>query len=148
MIAVLDTNVLISFCLSQRGAPAQIINRWFQGEFEIALSLPLLEELERVLSYSKIQSAIRLTQEERETFLNSLKASTLFVRPQLTLTQVRDENDNRLLECALEAKASYLVSGDAHLLSLESYREVQVVDPTAFLTILNFKLESIEKEEV
>ncbi len=33
-----------------------------------------------------------------------------------------DPDDNRVLECALSAGASYVISGDDHLLSVGSYR--------------------------
>jgi len=40
-----------------------------------------------------------------------------------------DKADNHVLECAVEAHADYIVSGDSHLLELKIYRSIQVVSP-------------------
>lgn len=139
MIAVLDTNVFISFCLSDRGAPAELLNRWYHDEFEIALSPPLLEELERVLEYPKLQKVFRLSESERDTLITSLKGSAVIVEPTHAVEIVRDPDDNKLLECAQTAEANYIVSGDSHLLSLGSFQGIQIVDPTSFLAILHLR---------
>jgi len=36
----------------------------------------------------------------------------------------RDELDNRVLECAVERKVNYIVSGDKHLLGLRKYKGI------------------------
>ena len=48
-----------------------------------------------------------------------------------------DEADNRILECALEAQAHYLVSGDKrHLLPLKKFEGIRIVSPAEFLEFL------------
>lgn len=44
-----------------------------------------------------------------------------------------DEPDNRVLECALAARADVIVSGDQHLLKLQSFRGISIASPRAFL---------------
>jgi predicted nucleic acid-binding protein len=59
-------------------------------------------------------------------------ASTLF--PSGTLNVVlEDPEDNSILECAVEAKANYVVSGEFHLLKLSRYRNIEVLNVAAFL---------------
>ena len=45
----------------------------------------------------------------------------------IPLTVVRDPADDRVLECALGARADLIVSGDDDLLSLETFREIPIV---------------------
>jgi len=44
-----------------------------------------------------------------------------------------DEPDNRILECAIAAKAHYIVTGDRAMLALETHKGIQIVTPRAFL---------------
>jgi predicted nucleic acid-binding protein len=47
----------------------------------------------------------------------------------------RDKSDDRILECALEAKADYIISGDSHLLSLKEYQGIRILSPADFLQL-------------
>ena len=60
------------------------------------------------------------------------------VRPTERLTVVTaNDDDNRVLECALAARAEFLVTGDAqHLLPLGSYLGTKIVTPSQFLDLL------------
>lgn len=59
------------------------------------------------------------------------------VNPDFRLTVItQDDPDNRILECALEAGAEYLITGDHHLLNLQIYQDIKVVNPAAFLKII------------
>jgi len=44
-----------------------------------------------------------------------------------------DPDDDRILECALAANASFIVSGDRHLLVLRSYKSISIVTPRQLL---------------
>ena len=44
--------------------------------------------------------------------------------------------DDRILECAVEGKADYIVSDDHHLKDLEEFQGIKIVVPTAFLTLI------------
>ena len=45
--------------------------------------------------------------------------------------------DNRILECAVEASADYLVTGDRrHLLPLEEYQGARILNAPRFLSFL------------
>jgi predicted nucleic acid-binding protein len=41
----------------------------------------------------------------------------------------KDPSDNKILECALEAKASFVISGDRHLLEIKEYDGIKIVSP-------------------
>jgi hypothetical protein len=126
---VLDTNVLISAILFG-GKPRQILEKAIRGEIRLCLSEPILEELKGVLQRSKFD----YTPEMIQFILTELMGIADFVNPSETLNVVlEDPEDNRVLECAVEAKANYIISGDLHLLKLSKYRNIEVLNAAAFL---------------
>lgn len=47
---------------------------------------------------------------------------------------MRDEPDNRILECAVAAGAEVIVTGDNHLLKLKRFRNIAIMGPRDFLS--------------
>jgi putative PIN family toxin of toxin-antitoxin system len=138
MIVVLDTNVIISALLSTKGPPAKVIDRWEADEFEVAISKPLLDELERARGYDRVKKYFKDSQGIIKALLKRLKTVGVFVDPKIELHIIEDDpDDNRVLECALAANASYIISGDEHLLGLEEYKGIIINTSTGFLTALD-----------
>jgi putative PIN family toxin of toxin-antitoxin system len=126
---VLDTNVLISAILFG-GKPRQILEKAIRGEIRLCLSEPILEELKGVLQRSKFDYSPEMIQ----VILTELTGVSDFVNPSESISVVsEDPEDNRILECAVEAEANYIVTGDFHLLKLSRYRNIEVVNAVAFL---------------
>ena len=118
MRAVLDPNVLVSALLSGRGAPAQILERWLVGEFELVVSESLLAELERTLAYPKLRS--RVSAQDAAAFVLLLRETALVrADPFGPPRRSPDPGDDYLLALA-EAERAVLVSGDRHVLGLAS----------------------------
>ena len=46
---------------------------------------------------------------------------------------VADPTDNIFLECAIDGRADYIISGDSHLLNLGEYTGIQILKPKEFL---------------
>lgn len=124
---VLDTNVIVSG-LGWRGAPAAILDAVGDGRLVFVTSAPLLAELRRVLEYPKlakvIQGGAQLT--------DLVAASGIVVVPNRVLTVVSDDDDNRVLEAAIEGAANYIVSGDADLLDLGTFQGIPIITPGEF----------------
>ncbi len=53
--------------------------------------------------------------------------------PQLVLVIRSDPDDDRILECAVEAQAHFIVSGDPHLLDLGKFEKVRILSPADYL---------------
>jgi uncharacterized protein len=130
---LLDANVLVSALLSRTGAPAQLIERWLAGAFDLVVSAKLLDEVERALAYPKIRS--RLEPAAAEAFLGLLREEAEIVPDPEEPPPVRsgDAEDNYLLALAAREHLP-LVSGDAHLLALRD--EAVVYSPRDFLDAL------------
>lgn len=146
MLIVLDTNVIISALLSPHGPPAEILARWEAEEFSVAISPSLLAELDRALHYPKVQTHLKQPQETIQALLKRLLITAVVVHPTATLDVIRqDPADNRVLECASAADASYIVTGDEHLLGLREFEGIVILRPAEFFLSLNF--EGGSKEE-
>jgi predicted nucleic acid-binding protein len=51
----------------------------------------------------------------------------------LTVTAVKDIDDDAIIACALAVSAEVIVSADAHLLNLKRYRGIEIVSATTTL---------------
>ncbi len=140
MIVVLDTNVIISALLSTKGAPAEIFRRLEANQFDVVTSPPLISELERALTYPRVKKYLKFSPAEINTFLKRLRTAAIVVDPQITVDVIeKDAADNRVLECALAGGASYIVSGNTHLLELKGYQQMVILNPRGFLAVLDLE---------
>jgi len=56
------------------------------------------------------------------------------VMPSKRLKVIKEDPvDNKFLECAVEAKAEYIISADKHLRNLRKYEGVRIVSSGGFL---------------
>ena len=132
MRVVLDTNVLISALAFPGSKPDQVLQRVRRGEVALFLSSFILAELERIL-HDKFRFITRQT-DERVNFIRRI--ATLVEPTERIALVVAKDDDNRILECAVAARADYLVTGDKeHLLPLRSIGATQIVTPAAFLEL-------------
>ncbi|MCP9927912.1 putative toxin-antitoxin system toxin component, PIN family [Cyanobium sp. CH-040] len=129
--AVLDTNVLVSALLFDKGRLSWLRPCWQTGRITPVLAQPTAMELLRVLAYPKF----RLEPIDRDRLLEDLLPwSESWSAPIPSSTQrVRDPHDQVFLDLALAAATPVLVSGDADLLALkESVVPLQIVNPADF----------------
>lgn len=131
--AVLDTNVYLS-ALHFGGKPDLILrlSRGRAKRFELYTSPAILKEVSVVLSYDKfLWSEPRITKA-----IQRIVAMAEVVETKKSISVAPDETDNRILECAVKAKANYIVSGDKHLLDLKEYEGIKIIAPAQFLKML------------
>lgn len=87
-------------------------------------------ELIRVLGYSKFG----LLPKEILPFIKSLRNNTEYVKTSSKISVITaDPTDNIFLDCAVDGRANYIVSGDKHLLDLEIYNDIQILKAKDFL---------------
>jgi predicted nucleic acid-binding protein len=68
-----------------------------------------------------------------------ISQTATLVEPSSHLHVLQDEPDNRILECAHESQADYIVTGDRHLLDLGQYETTKVIKLAEFLALLRSK---------
>ena len=126
---VFDTNVLISAILFG-GSPRKCLDLAIEGEIELYLSKKIIREVEGVLSREKLNIA----EENLRYIISSLDSIAKFVSPKSKLDIIKkDPQDNKLLECAIESEADFIISGDIHLLELSEFRKIKILKPAEFL---------------
>lgn len=137
MRVVIDTNVIISGLRNSVTTPYQVMNLWRQAEIELLSSEATRQELERVLNYPKVRNLILLSDEEIQQFLSLYGEKTSHIEAAVAVDEVAtDPTDTIFLAVAVAGNARYIVTGDTkHLLPLKSYRGIEIVSPTTFLTL-------------
>jgi uncharacterized protein len=131
MRVVIDTNLLVSYLLTHRGPIQQILDVHLAREdFTLLICVTLLEELERVLRYEKLQRFVSETNRERFIALIAALAE-LVDTPNEVPAIVRDPKDDYLIACALAGNADYIISGDKDL--LETKLPVKILTASNFL---------------
>lgn len=131
---VLDANVYVSALLAPTGNPAQILERWADGQFDAVISPLLLAELERVLRRAKFRRSIPAAQ--IDALLSALaEESVVAADPAAEPGATPDPGDDYLVTLARAIDAECIVSGDAHLTQLSDARP-PVLTPREFLNSL------------
>lgn len=129
--AVYDTNVIVSGTLVPGSIPASLISLALQGTVQLYLSPPILEEYHEVL----LRPKFGFQSDTVQAFLADLQKAAVVVHPSEPVAISPDEPDNRFLECALTAKAQYLVTGNIKHFPVAEYRGTLIVSPADFVAI-------------
>jgi putative PIN family toxin of toxin-antitoxin system len=137
---VLDTNVIISGTIMDRGVTFQILKGWERGDFFIIISEPILREVEKVLHYPRIKEKRHLTELDIEAVLNTLRTYSINTPAKIKIDAIlEDPQDDKFIAAAIEGEADYIVSGDRHLKDLKDYQGIPIVSPSEFLQITDLR---------
>lgn len=130
---VFDTNGLVSAALLAQSVSRQAFEKAYQ-QCRLLTSAACLNELTEVLHRPKFINYI--TPFEAGLFINryTLVAQSIAIR--VTITDCRDSKDNKFLEAVICGEATYIVSGDADLLTLHPYKNIFIITPGEFLEII------------
>jgi len=126
---VFDTNVTIS-AIFWKGYPRTIYNLVKEKKVILLSSVEIEAEFIRVLAYSKFG----LAPAEIFPIVNNLRRHIQFVEVKSKVDIIKeDTTDNIFLECALDGKADYIISGDHHLLDIGNYEGIRIIKAKDFL---------------
>ena len=120
MKVVFDTNILVSALVFPGGRGEAALVRILQEQDHLLLSKAILDELLGVLARKFSRDAEELAR--IAVFLADLATT---VQPRQTLKIMKDDPDNRILECAVAGRADVIVTGDRALLDLQAFRGVR-----------------------
>jgi putative PIN family toxin of toxin-antitoxin system len=124
---VFDTNILVAALVFPGGRGEAALRRIVEERDQLVISRPILDELLGILGRKFARDAEELA--HAAVFLSELG---VLVRPRRRLRVVRDEPDNRILECAVAARAQAIVTGDKALLALGEYNGVRIISLRAY----------------
>ena len=127
MITVLDTNVWISGLLFGGNPEEALIKAYEQGV--IAICREIVAEIEEVAARKFSQRRAHL-----KARLDTLLLDALWATVQGEVHICRDPDDNIVLECAWNAKAQLIVSGDLDLLDLREFEGIRILTVGQFLS--------------
>jgi putative PIN family toxin of toxin-antitoxin system len=131
---VLDTNVFVSAFILKK-ASYELAKACQAGKFFWILSPEIKEEYFAVISRPKFgqnEDEVRTVQLLLEHLIE--EGTIKQVAPTVKLNIIKeDPKDNKFLECAVSANASYIVSGDRHLLNQKQYRDILILSIRDFL---------------
>ena len=124
---VIDTNVIISASLSEKGKPAQIIDMISEGKLQLYYNEQILSEYSNVLSRKKFM----FTLDKQVLLLNKIVEMGVVFEPEISVMPMPDEDDRIFYDTAKEIGA-FLVTGNKKHYPDESF----IMTPSDFLDLL------------
>jgi len=125
---VFDTDIFISAFAIPGGRAEEASLLGLKGKFTLCSSIPILTETAK-----KLKEKFGWDEDKIIHLLKMIAGSATIVKPRSRLRLLADEPGNRILECAVGAKADFIVTGDKHLLSLKSFKTVEILTLADFL---------------
>ena len=134
MLVLLDSNIIISALLSLNGTPAQIVDQWRDGRFQLLTCQSQIDEIRIAGRNPKFRD--RLQPHHIGTMLNHLYRATVWPAPLPRKHEAADPTDSYLLDLIEAAQPDYAVTGDKRsgLLQLDTLGRTKILSATAFST--------------
>lgn len=133
---VVDTSVLISALIGPRGPSTEVLRKCLQGIYNPLISNPLFQEYEDVSRRTQVLRKCPLSQEEISELLHAYYSVCQWVSIYyLWRPNIKDENDNFLIELAVAGNASVIVTNnikDLRNAELE-FPDLRIVKPEQLL---------------
>jgi putative PIN family toxin of toxin-antitoxin system len=132
MRVVIDTNILVSAAIAGR-KPASVIT-WVinQPDYEWVVSEEILAEYQEVLSRRKL----KLTDVQKERWLNLIQGSTQLIDVSIEIDFPRDQKDAKFIACALSANADFLITGDRDFTEVQSLENTLIISVSMFAELI------------
>lgn len=128
MRVVFDSNVLIAALVFPGGKADAALKRVIEGRDDLVLSAAIVDEILGVLARKFSRD-----REELARVAVFLTDAAEKIEPAHRSAVLADEPDNRILECAVSARADAIVTGDRAMLRLRAYEEISIMSLRDFL---------------
>lgn len=130
--AVIDTSVLVSAVISPDGPNAQIVDLVTARKIRPYLTEAVIEEYDRVFEYEHLK---HLDKRKVSRVRGLLEAAAVKVKSRDRLKISDHEDDNRIYECAVAAKADYIVTENAKHFK-KPYKTTKIITARQLLKLL------------
>ncbi len=127
---VLDTNLIVAAYWNRRSASANILNACVDGRLSLYYSDQIRREVHLILRN------IRAKDEFKKRVDKALASGTEITVPGFLSVVKDDPEDDKFLECALYARAQYVVTSDEHLLRIKEFEGIRIIKPTEMHKLL------------
>jgi putative PIN family toxin of toxin-antitoxin system len=128
MRIVIDTNVVVS-AIFFGGRPKELIEKLVLQKFDAYASVDIVTEYKETVE----ELCSRFASKPGRIPLTEIISLMKIIEPVTHIDVCRDPDDNKFIECACDAKCLYIVSGDKDLLSVNKYKDVQILTVAEFL---------------
>lgn len=119
---VLDTTVLVAAVISPAGPNAPVFELITDDKVRPYLTVDVLEEYYRVFEYKRLQ---HLDKRRIALLRRQLEHVGVLVKSRGRLNLSEHESDNRIYECAVAAKADYIVTENTkHFKKSHAYTKI------------------------
>jgi putative PIN family toxin of toxin-antitoxin system len=125
---VLDTNIIVSALMQPLGPSGQIFVMVCGGTLQLCTTGSIYSEYEEVIRRPRF----RRSEETIQSALVAIRTASLWVRPTVSIRACSDPDDEIFLECAVAARAHYLVTGNARHFP-DTWEGIEIVSPRRFL---------------
>lgn len=134
-IVVFDTNILLSALFSNTGTPFRCLALAKVGQVESVTCQEILDEFAE-----KLLIKFKFSEEKVQESVSDVRAYSRLVKIFGNLQAVEaDPDDDMVLECAVIGNATYIVTGDKHLLRLGHFQHIAIMKATEFINLLTLQ---------
>lgn len=122
-----DTGFYIAAALKDGYARTYLVGKGSRYlSYQLFSSQPILLEVQE-----KFENKFGFDRSTVVAAMNDIRKVVKIVYPTKVVNVVRDPDDNKIIECALEAGANVILSFDKDLLDLKEYKGMKIVHPAS-----------------
>jgi uncharacterized protein len=125
---VFDSNILVSALVFPGKQAERAVLRIIEGQDQLLISKPIVDEVLRVLARKFARDPEELSRVA--VFLSDLADMML---PRRRVRVLKDDADNRILECAVTGHADLIVTGDQAMLELGAFEGIRLLSLRTYL---------------
>ena len=120
-----DTGFFIAAILKNGYARSYLVGKGSKFlTYQLYTSEAVLLELQ-----NKLENKFGFERKQVVAAINDIRGVVKVVHPSQKIDVSRDPDDNKIIECAIEAKAKVIVSFDKDLLDLKEYKAIKIIHP-------------------
>jgi putative PIN family toxin of toxin-antitoxin system len=134
---ILDTNILVSSLMKKSFPHFVVFDFVLAGRVSLCVSEPVLKEYNGVLTRPKFEKRNDNFSSMAKTLLDFITTNSIYFEPNITLSIIKDEKDNRLLELADISKADYLITGNTKHFTMSEYKSTKIISPRDYWELVS-----------
>ena len=127
MHIVIDTNVVISGTFFG-GFPRKILEAVVNDKVNAYANTKIIKEYLDIIREMIIEKGGKLNENILSPFIDKLNVVKSTSRIKIS----RDKDDDKFIECAIDSKSLYIVSGDKDLLDIVEYQNIKIITAKDF----------------
>ena len=130
MKIVIDTNVVISGTFFG-GFPRKILEAVVNNKVDAYANTKIIKEYSYIVKEMIVDKGGKIDENILSPFIEKLN----LVNPVSKIKISRDKDDDKFIECAIDSKALYVVSGDKDLLDIVEFQNISIITAKDFYNL-------------